>query len=173
MTRGRNRLLALVGVTALVGLFVGGIGGAAAQPSETAKPAQVHKGSCAQLDPNPAYPLNAVGKDKGTPAAGEAMKGAQSAIQAERSATIIHVSLDELLKAPFAINVHLSTKDIKTYIACGDIGGQPSGPPGKANLAIGLGELNKSGYSGIAWLSEDGKGKTAVVVYLAKGLAQK
>ena len=64
-------------------------------------PAHVHPGTCATLDPKPKYPLSDV-KD-----------GA--------STTTIAVALADLTKSAFAVNLHKSADDIKTYTACGDI----------------------------------------------------
>lgn len=66
-----------------------------------AMPAHVHPGTCATLDPKPKYPLSDV-KD-----------GA--------STTTIAVALADLTKSAFAVNLHKSADDIKTYTACGDI----------------------------------------------------
>ncbi|HTJ28640.1 MAG TPA: hypothetical protein VMA36_20975 [Candidatus Limnocylindria bacterium] len=71
-------------------------GGGAAQP------AHIHKGTCATLDPKPAYPLTTV--SNGT-----------------SETTIPNLTIADLLKAPFAINVHKSTSEIQTYVACGNI----------------------------------------------------
>jgi hypothetical protein len=35
-----------------------------------------------------------------------------------------------------------------------------------SDLALGLGELNGSGYSGVAWLHDNGDGTTTVTVFL-------
>ena len=83
--------------------------------SET-QPAHIHKGSCAKLDPTPAYALADV-KD-----------GA--------STSTVDVKLDDLRNGAFAINVHKSAAEIQTYVACGDIG------TGKG----GSGEGGGSGY---------------------------
>lgn len=66
-----------------------------------AMPAHVHPGTCATIDPKPKYPLSDV-KD-----------GA--------STTTIAVPLAELTKTAFAVNLHKSADEIKTYTACGDI----------------------------------------------------
>ena len=68
----------------------------------TPQPAHIHKGSCAQLDPTPTYPLEDV-------------------VDGE-SSTHVNVSLDELRDGEFAINVHKSAAALQTYVACGDIG---------------------------------------------------
>jgi hypothetical protein len=71
------------------------------------QPAHIHKGSCAKLNPTPEYALANVHSGKST--------------------TTVNVKLDNLHNGAFAINVHKSTADLKTYVACGDIGsGKPS-----------------------------------------------
>jgi hypothetical protein len=70
----------------------------------TAQPAHIHSGTCAKLDPKPAYPLNDIVGGKST--------------------TIVNVSLGSLEQKAYAINVHKSPldKDLSTYVACGNIG---------------------------------------------------
>lgn len=69
-------------------------------PAE-AQPAHVHLGTCSQLGA-PQYPLKSVTKGN--------------------SVTIVKgVTIDQLLSKPMAINVHKSTSDLATYVACGDI----------------------------------------------------
>ena len=68
---------------------------------ENTYPTHIHKGTCAKLDPKPAYPLKAMNTGK--------------------SVTILKgVSLAELLAKPFAVNVH-SPKDMSKYVSCGEI----------------------------------------------------
>jgi hypothetical protein len=69
-------------------------GGAGSQP------VHIHKGTCAQLDPKPAFPLSPVVNGK--------------------SETVVNAPLAELEKG-YAINGHKSAQDIKTYVFCGDI----------------------------------------------------
>ena len=71
-------------------------------PSGVPQPAHIHKGSCEDLDPTPAYGLENV------------MDG--------KSTTEVDEPLDELRDEDYAINVHKSGTDLKTYVACGDIG---------------------------------------------------
>jgi hypothetical protein len=66
------------------------------------QPAHIHKGSCKELDPTPAYALANVADGKST--------------------TDVDVPLQELEDADYAINVHKSTAEVETYVACGDIG---------------------------------------------------
>lgn len=79
----------------------------AGAPDSVEQPAHIHAGSCAVLDPAPAYPLNNVVGGK--------------------SETTVDVSLAELLAAPFAINVHKSAEEISTYVACADLVASTSG----------------------------------------------
>lgn len=79
------------------------IGGGGSTP----QPAHIHKGSCAQLDPTPEYPLEDV-------------------VDGE-SSTHVNVSLDELRDGEFAINVHKSAAALQTYVACGDIASGAAG----------------------------------------------
>jgi hypothetical protein len=65
------------------------------------QPAHIHQGSCANLNPVPAYPLNNV--VNGT------------------STTIVKVPITDLLGGRYAINVHKSAAEVSTYVACGDL----------------------------------------------------
>ena len=71
------------------------------------QPAHIHEGSCANLNPQPEYPLQNVvnGKSTGT----------------------VPASLDDLKNEAYAVNVHKSESDLKAYVSCGDIGGTGSG----------------------------------------------
>ena len=72
------------------------------EPSGIPQPAHIHKGSCKELDPNPAYGLQNVVDGKST--------------------TDVDEPLDELQDEDYAVNVHKSGSDLKTYVSCGDIG---------------------------------------------------
>jgi CHRD domain len=65
------------------------------------QPAHIHKGTCTNLDPKPTYPLSPVSNGK--------------------SETVVKASLDDLSKGGYAINVHKSAQDVKTYVSCGEI----------------------------------------------------
>ena len=71
-------------------------------PKGTPQPAHIHAGTCAKLDPKPKQGLDNVVDGKST--------------------TTVPVKLEELMKGGNAINVHKSTDDIQTYVACGNIG---------------------------------------------------
>jgi hypothetical protein len=67
-----------------------------------AQPAHIHPGTCAKLNPAPKYPLTNVVKGMST-------------------TTLKDMKLSSLQTGAFAINVHKSTSDLKTYVSCGDI----------------------------------------------------
>ena len=79
--------------------------------SDAPQPAHIHKGSCAKLDPMPAFGLTSV--TKGTDSQGQP-KGVSTT-------TLKSVTLAQLSAGQYAINVHKSAADAKTYVACGDI----------------------------------------------------
>jgi hypothetical protein len=60
--------------------------------------------------------------------------------------------------ADHAFVVHESAANMGNYIACGDIGGHII----EGSLPVGLGPVGDSGYSGIAWLTDNGDGTTGV-----------
>ena len=72
-------------------------------PPAEAQPAHIHQGTCAELDPEPAFPLESV--VDGT------------------SESDVEVSLQDLLDAVdgYAINVQKSDAEADVYVACGDI----------------------------------------------------
>jgi hypothetical protein len=69
--------------------------------SDTAQPAHIHAGSCANLDPKPKWPLTSL--VNGT------------------SDTIVPVPLIEIANGTNAINVHKSGAEASVYVSCGDI----------------------------------------------------
>ena len=126
-----------------------------------AHPAHIHTGTCAELG-EVAYPLTDVAAVEGE------MMGPESAQLVESSISAVDAPLEDLIDGNHALNVHLSGDEIGTYIACGDIGGTlVTSDDGRTHLFIGLGELNGSGYTGVAWLGADGE-QTEVSVRLIK-----
>ena len=143
-----------------------------------AHPAHIHAGTCATLG-EVVYPLMDVapadesrpemGGMMGSPAAQSAEEMADATpsnvmtmMGAEESTTEVETTLDELLASEHAINVHESMDNIQNYIACGDITGTPT----DGQLEIQLNELNGSGYSGTATLTDNGDGTVTVVIHL-------
>jgi hypothetical protein len=109
-----------------------------------------------------------VASPEATPVMGDTTgMGSASAIPAGQSTTVVEIALADILADDHAINVHLSNEDPGTYIACGAIGGVPDD---NGNLFIGLAEQNDSGYSGVAWLHDNGDGTTTVTIFLGWGL---
>jgi plastocyanin len=139
--------------------------GLAAQEDEAeVHPAHIHSGSCAELGDvvAPLTDVAHIGNDA-------ERTGATSSIPVKSSVTVVDMPLQEIIDGGHAINVHLSADEIDTYIACGDIGGNVSTDEGEEEpeLIIGLGELNDSGHTGIAWLGAEGD-QTRVAVHLVE-----
>jgi Cu/Zn superoxide dismutase len=67
-----------------------------------AQPAHIHMGPCAKLNPKPVYALKNV--------------------VAGKSTTTVNAPLARILNGGYAVNVHKSTDDLKTYVACADLG---------------------------------------------------
>ena len=69
----------------------------AASPSQ---PAHIHKGTCDDLDPNPAFPL--------------------PNLEEGLAADTLDTTMEELKKG-YSINVHKSDSEADVYVACGEI----------------------------------------------------
>lgn len=149
------------------GMSLTGIGVALAQEAEVpAHPAHIHAGTCDDLNPAPLETLSFVSvlqsdsedEDANTP------KGVLTAGRVLLSSTEgVEMSMDDILAEAHSINIHLSEAEIDTYIACGEIGGVPV----DGDLYIGIRDVNGSGYSGVAKLSEDGD-NTNVDIFLTE-----
>ncbi len=73
-----------------------------AQSMSGDQPTHIHLGTCGAIKKAPEYALRSTG--------------------AGRSDTVVKgVSLDDLRKGSYAINVHKSAQDLGTYVSCGDI----------------------------------------------------
>lgn len=72
------------------------------EPKGASEPAHIHKGTCAKLDPAPWKPLNNI-------------------VNGTSTTTIKGITVAELKKAHYAINVHKSASDLKQYVSCGDL----------------------------------------------------
>jgi uncharacterized cupredoxin-like copper-binding protein len=169
----RNPIAAFVAGAALLGLTI--VSGPAAWAQQNAtptaqeavvpRPVHIHSGDCQNLG-EVVQPLNNL-----TAPTGQRVGQARRAAQAESSFTTVPMTMDAILGSDHAINVHLSTEQIGTYIACGEIGGV-IGPDG--SLVIGLRELNNSGYTGIAYLAPAADGaSTGVSVFIAPVIGKK
>lgn len=70
-------------------------------PPGDPQPAHIHAGTCAELNPQPEYPLANVVDGK--------------------SETTVDAPLSALEGDDYAINIHKSEAEVETYVACGDI----------------------------------------------------
>jgi plastocyanin len=159
----------LIAALVLVSGLMIGFGSPTKAQEEESHPAHIHDGTCGSGLGAVVYPLDNVGGGTmmGTPVTGQ-MMGATDAIPVQTSTTVIQTTLQELTSKPYALNVHESAANIQNYIACGNVGGMVMG----SDLAIGLAELNNSGYSGIAFLHDNGDGTTTVIVGLTEAAAE-
>ena len=98
-------------------------------PVATRQPAHIHKGSCEELDPTPAYGLNDV--------------------KAGKSTSTVDVRLDDLIDDTVVINVHESAENVERYVACGVI----SAGDGKGDDPLGH-ERSPTTKSGPALLAK-------------------
>jgi hypothetical protein len=130
------------------------------------QPAHIHKGTCANLDPNPAYPLSSVVNGK--------------------SETEVAVSMDELSKGEYAINIHKSATEASVYVACGDLKvmGMMAGETPTAMMAetpgammegmmdVTLSAQNASNQTGNATLTRMGDNAVMVSINLSNGTSE-
>jgi Cu/Zn superoxide dismutase len=72
------------------------------------QPVHIHTGTCENLDPGPKYALTNIAQGSST-------------------TTISGITLGDLLKGLYVIDVHESSADIKRYVACAAIA-MPHGP---------------------------------------------
>ena len=166
-------VLALVGGSAAVS-GQGTPGASPAASTGPVHPAHIHAGAC----PEPGdvvFPLeNVVELDHSgmatpdamsSPMADAGMSGtpmAADSMIALGSTTVVEASLDDILGAEHAINVHQSPEELAVYVACGDITGEAE----NGELVVELGQLNDSGVEGQATLTDNGDGTTTVVLEL-------
>jgi len=81
----------------------------------------------------------------------------------------VPAALDDVVAAEHLVDVHRAGGggEDAARIVCGGVGGFRAGD----DLVFGLGEANGSGYTGTAWLHDNGDGTTTVALFLASGLA--
>lgn len=72
------------------------------EPKGASEPAHIHKGTCSKLDPAPWKPLTSV-------------------VNGKSFTHVPGLTVAELKKGKYAINVHKSATDLKTYVSCGDL----------------------------------------------------
>ena len=124
------------------------------------RPVHIHAGSCEELG-DVVQPLTDL-----TTATGERVGQARRAIAVENSYTSVPMTLDAILGADHAINVHESAENIGVYIACGDLGGSLTAD---GSLIVGLSEDSDSGFTGVAFLRPGADGaSTDVSVFITQ-----
>lgn len=129
--------------------------------------ANIHKGTCATLDPAAQQGLENVEPRKDSD--GNVKTDPIGVLTSPRvlfSSTSVDMKMDDMLSDAHAINLTKSASEPGVYIACGDIGGTIVDD----KLYIGLASLNNSGFYGVATLEKDGD-KTKVEVYLVEPAA--
>jgi len=72
------------------------------EPKGASEPSHIHQGTCKKLNPAPWKPLNSV-------------------VNGTSVTTLSGVTIAQLKKGHYAINVHKSATDLKTYVSCGDL----------------------------------------------------
>jgi hypothetical protein len=66
------------------------------------QPVHIHTGTCAKLNPVPTYTLTSI-------------------VHGSSTTTLSGISLGDLLKGEYVIDIHESSADIKRYVACAPI----------------------------------------------------
>lgn len=131
--------------------------------ADEGRPVHIHTGSCGEDELGDVIqPLSNL-----LEAAGD-IGGNDAAVPAETSFTNVPLVLEDILAEDHAINAHLSTEEVGTYIACGEVGG-PVAEDG--SLSIALKQQSDSGFTGIAFLSPgDDEATTDVSVFIAPAI---
>jgi hypothetical protein len=146
--------------------------GAQISPSQVL-PARIYAGLCGQLGAEPAFQLIDLGapgaQGTATPPSTTPV-GATSAVPVRASTSIVDALLGDLTASNYAIDVRLDAADPASSVVCGDIGGILAGQAPGNELAVGLIQANASGYTGVAWLQDEGE-QTVVNLFVAAGLA--
>lgn|ERR1700733_11687860 len=72
------------------------------EPAGASEPAHIHQGTCAKLNPAP-------------------WKGLSNVVGGVSVTTLPNLTLADLKKAHYAINIHQSAANLKHYVSCGDL----------------------------------------------------
>ena len=142
------------------------------EAGEAAHPAHIHAGTCEDLgevvfplaDVAPLDEQAALASPAASPAAAMADEGETPYGVVAESTSLIEVTIEDLLAGEHAINVHQSAENIDVYIACGNI----TGTPENGHLRVDLQELNDSGLSGRAVVSDNPDGTATVSITLTQ-----
>ena len=119
-------------------------------------PSHIHAGDCSM----PGAPVAAL-SDVGV--VGNDAQGAESHIHVDIGLSAVELPLADIIAFDHSIMVHESADDLDTILACGSIGGHDV----DGSFLVGIGPVGASGYSGIAWLTDNGDGTTDVQVTIS------
>ena len=119
-------------------------------------PSHIHAGDCSNVG-DVVVALSDVG------VVGNDAMGAEAHVHVDLGQTTVELGLSDILAADHSIVVHNSADDMGTWIACGAIGGHEVDD----SFLVGLGAVGDSGWSGIAWLTDNGDGTTDVTVTIS------
>lgn len=150
----------------------------------------VHAGICGDLADGEPTTLNELGYvtplldlTAATPAGPFKPAGPEGAFPTMLGLTTIETSLDDLLAAPYAIDIHIidegegsdvltadDTETLDIVLACGNIGGVRNGD----DIVFGLQSAPDAGTDtmGIAWLHANADATTTVRLFVSQGLAE-
>ena len=186
----RHRAMRLIvsGLATLVSLMV--VVGDRPVAAHAVLAPHVHRGVCGDLtDAEPTmldelgYVIPLLDATAATPAGPFKPAGPEGAFPTMLGLTTIDTSLDDLLAAPHAIDVHIidegegsdvltanDTETLDIVLACGNIGGVRNGD----DLVFGLQSAPDAGTDtmGIAWLHANADDTTTVRLFVSQGLAE-
>ncbi|MBW3632202.1 MAG: hypothetical protein KY456_04150 [Chloroflexi bacterium] len=115
------------------------------EEATTPYPATMHRGTCTDFDPRPAFILEAA-----VPRAGE-LQGSPAAAPVVSTTATLDVPFGDLLaNQPYAVLIHPSPDEFGSPVACGDVGGIVSDDA----LVMALRPVEASGLAGLAILTE-------------------
>ena len=121
-------------------------------------PSHIHAGDCSM-------PGDVVAGLSDVGVVGNDAQGAESHIHVDIGQSTVELPLEAILAADHSILVHESAGEgMGTFIVCGAIGGHDV----DGSFLVGLGPVGASGYSGIAWLTDNGDGTTDVQVTISQ-----
>jgi len=119
-------------------------------------PSHIHAGDCS-MPGAVVEPLSDVG------VVGNDAQGAEAHVHVDIGRSTVGLALADILAADHSIMVHESAGDMGTILSCGAIGGHDV----DGSFLVGMGPVGDSGFSGIAWLSDNGDGTTDVQVTIS------
>ena len=119
-------------------------------------PSHIHVGDCS-MPGEVIAPLSDVG------VVGNDAEGAEAHVHVDIGRSTVDLALADILAADHSIMVHHGADDMGTILSCGSIGGHDV----DGSFLVGMGPVGDSGYSGIAWLTDNGDGTTDVQVTIS------